>query len=117
MIILKEKIKQKLDTVYLTREDFNMICKDRMDFGFDSIYFRYAEAIIELSFFKDMEAKKTGRDFDRKVWVEGKLMHFYNCLEQLTHAHEKEEAIKYNERMKEAFQEFAKTANEITGGF
>jgi DNA polymerase III alpha subunit (gram-positive type) len=60
---------------------------------------------------------ETGRDFDRNVWVDGKLMHFYNCLEQLTHAHEKEEAIKYNERMKEAFQEFAKTANEITGGF
>jgi hypothetical protein len=116
VIILREKIKQKLDTVHLTREDFNMICKDRMDFGFDSIYFRYAEAIMELSFFKDMEAKKAGRDFNRKAWADGKLMHFYNCLEQLTHAHEKEE-IKDNERIKEAFQEFAKIANEVTGGF
>ena len=65
-----------------------MILKDRLDFGFDSIYFRYAEAVIELSFLKDMEARRNGKDFNREVWAQGKLSHFYNTLEQLTHAHE-----------------------------
>ena len=92
---MDKKIKDmydKLNIVTINRDDYNTLYKDRMDFGFDSIYFRYAEAIIELSFFKDMEAKRMGRDFDRKFWVDGKLMHFYNCLEQWTHAHEKEES-------------------------
>ena len=106
--------------VDIRRKDLDEVLKDRLDFGFDSIYFRYAEAIIELSFFKDMEARRMGRDFDRKFWVDNKLMHFYNCLEQLTHAHENKEEIVYkfknNEYIK-VFQEFAKTAQEVTGGF
>lgn len=89
---MDKKIKDmydKLNIIMINRDDYNTIIKDRLDFGFDSIYFRYAEAIIELSFFKEIEAKRRGQDFDRKFWVDGKLMHFYNCLEQLTHAHEK----------------------------
>lgn len=117
VIILREKIKQKLGTVHLTSEDFNMICKDRMDFGFDSIYFRYAEAIQELSFFKEMEERRNGKDFNREAWAHGKLMHFYNALEQLTRAHEEEYVDKIDiESAKKVFQEFAKIANDTTGG-
>jgi hypothetical protein len=65
-----------------------MLIKDRLDFGFDSIYFRYAEIVDELSWFKLAEAKKEGRHFDRKTFCDTKKMHFYNCLEQLLHAHE-----------------------------
>ena len=108
----------KLNIITLNRDDYNMIYKDRLDFGFDSIYFRYAEAIMELSFLKDIEAKRNGRDFNREVWVQGKLMHFYNTLEQLTHAHEEEYADKIDiENAKKVFQEFAKIANDTTGGF
>ena len=118
---MDKKVKEmydKLNTVRLSRDDYNMILTDRLDFGFDSIYFRYAEAIIELSFFKDMETKRNGRDFNREVWVQGKLMHFYNTLEQLTHAHEEEYADKIDiENAKKVFQEFAKIANDTTGGF
>ena len=107
----------KLNVITINRDDYNMILKDRLDFGFDSIYFRYSEAILELSFFKEFEAKRNGLDFDRKIWVETKLMHFYNTLEQLTHAHEEEHADKIDiENAKKAFQEFAKIANDITGG-
>ena len=119
----KENIKRKLDTIQLTREDFDQICKDRLDFGFDSIYFRYAEAIQELSFFKDMEAKRQGRDFDRKFWVDGKLMHFYLCLEQLTHAHptpgETKDISTSKLKAEEAcklFRKLAETTQEATGG-
>ena len=83
-----KKIKNKLDVVTLSCEDFNTICKDRLDFGFDSIYFRYSEAIEELSYYKEMEARRFGKDFDRKHFCDSRKMHFYSCLEQLLHAHE-----------------------------
>jgi hypothetical protein len=85
------KIKDKLDVVTVSHEDFNTLCKDRLDFGFDSIYFRYSEAIEELSWFKEQEAHRKGRDFNRKSWSESKRQHFYMCLEQLLHAHEPED--------------------------
>ena len=100
------------------------ILKDRLDFGFDSIYFRYAEAIIELSFYKEREALKNGKRFDRDKWTRTKLEHFWNCLEQLTNAHQAPEEPKeiYTSRLKaekaaKIFKEFAEIAQEATGGF
>lgn len=81
-------IKDKLDVVTLSREDFETLCKDRLDFGFDSIYFRYSEAIEELGYYKEIEARRIGEHFDKKRWMDGRKMHFYGCLEQLLHAHE-----------------------------
>lgn len=89
---MDKKIKDmydKLNIITINRDDYNTIIKDRLDFGFDSIYFRYAEAITELSFLKEVEARRQGRDFNRKSWTDTKLMHFYDALEQLVHAHEK----------------------------
>ena len=87
-----KSLKDKLDIVTLSREDFNAICKDRLDFGFDSIYFRYSEAIEELSWFKEAEARRNGNmNFNRKNWCDTRRQHFYMCLEQLTHAHEQED--------------------------
>ena len=87
-----KSLKDKLDIVTLSREDFNTICKDRLDFGFDSIYFRYSEAIEELSWFKKAEARRNGNmNFNRKNWCDTRRQHFYMCLEQLTHAHDQEE--------------------------
>lgn len=63
--------------------------KDRLDFGFDSIYFRYAEVVDELSWLKLKEERTNGNmNFDRKSWANTKKMHFYNCLEQLLQAHQ-----------------------------
>ena len=70
---------------------WNKVCKDRLDFGFDSIYFRYAEIVEELSWFKEKEAFKNGKNFDRDLWKETHLMHFYGCLEQLLQAHVEED--------------------------
>ena len=102
------------------KELIDKVLKDRLDFGFDSIYFRYAEAIVELSFYKEREAIKAGKTyFDRENWVRSKCQHFWDCLEQLTNAHKEEKTKdKINaEEAKKAFQEFAKTAREVTGGF
>ena len=87
-----KSLKDKLDIVTLSREDFNTICKDRLDFGFDSIYFRYSEVVEELSWFKEAEARRNGNmNFNRKNWCDTRRQHFYMCLEQLTHAHEQED--------------------------
>ena len=91
MIDYASRVKEKLDVITMSREDFNALCKDRLDFGFDSIYFRYSEAIEELSWFKEQEAHRQGHNFDRKNWCNTKKMHFYECLEQLLHAHDQEE--------------------------
>lgn len=87
----QKRIKEKLALVNMTNEDYKTLVKDRIDFGFDSIYFRYSEAIEELSWFKEKEAHQKGNhSFDRKHWCDSKRMHFYQCLEQLLHAHEEE---------------------------
>lgn len=87
---LKEKLERK--EVRVDRAELERICKDRLDFGFDSIYFRYSEAIEELSWFKEREAMKDGRlSFNRKQWCDTRRQHFYCCLEQLLQAHTQEE--------------------------
>lgn len=83
-----KKIKDTLDRVVVDREELNRVLKDRLDFGFDSIYFRYSEAIEELSYYKEIEARRSGEHFDKKRFCDTRKMHFYGCLEQLLRAHE-----------------------------
>ena len=80
-----QRIKETLDKVIVSREELNQIVKDRLDFGFDSIYFRYAELCDELAAYQahyehinPIQARKN---------LNFKKMHFYNALEQLTQAH------------------------------
>ena len=82
-------IREKLDVVTMTREDANQLCKDRLDFGFDSIYFRYAELCDELAAYKS-RAKGTDPITERNS-MNHRKMHFYNALEQLIHAHDQED--------------------------
>ena len=72
-------------------KDLKQLSKDRLDFGFDSIYFRYSEIVEELSWYKELESKRQNEPFNRKSWCDSKRMHFYCCLEQLVNAHPQEE--------------------------
>ena len=84
-----KKIKDKLDIVTMSREDFDTLCKDRLDFGFDSIYFRYAEVCDELAAYI---ARANGSSpIDERRHMNGRKMHFYNALEQLLQAHVQED--------------------------
>lgn len=80
---------RKLNIAIADKEEIEQVYKDRLDFGFDSIYFRYACAIEELSRYKMGE--KTNPHYNDKGywdrWANDKKMHFYTTLEQLTHAH------------------------------
>ena len=102
------------------KNDMHIILKDRLDFGFDSLYFRYASAIIELSFYKEAEARHNGETyFNRNAWVKAHLEHYYRALEQLTHAHAEEKCCDDRISIKQAshaFQELAKKASEAVGG-
>ena len=80
-----KKIKEKLDIVTLEKEDFDTLVKDRLDFGFDSIYFRYALIRDELAHHKFLESHDWRREQNS---ANQDKMHFYNCLEQLVHAHD-----------------------------
>lgn len=83
-----KNIKEKLDVVTVCREDFNTLAKDRLDFGFDSIYFRYSEAIDELAAYISNVNHIDPIEARRRL--SHRKMHFYQTLEQLVHAHEEE---------------------------
>ena len=72
-------------------KDLEQLTKDRLDFGFDSIYFRYSEIVEELSWHKELQAIHKKENFNRKAWCDSKRMHFYHCLEQLVNAHPQKE--------------------------
>ena len=82
-----EKDEEPVTKAQVDIKELDQIKKDRLDFGFDSIYFRYSEAIEELSWYKEIEARRGNRTFNREAWCDSKRMHFYECLEQLVHAH------------------------------
>lgn len=84
-----QKMVERLNKVYVDRDELNRVCKDRLDFGFDSIYFRYAEALDELAAYKAI-VERTDPVQVRKQ-LSHRKMHFYNTLEQLLHAHDQEE--------------------------
>ena len=84
-----KKIKDKLDVVTVSRDDFDALCKDRLDFGFDSIYFRYAEVCDELAAYI---ARVNGTSpIDERRRMSHRKQHFYMTLEQLLHAHDQED--------------------------
>ena len=81
-----KQILEKLDKVIVNKDDLNTLQKDRLDFGFDSIYFRYAEVCDELAMYKAMVEHSNPIEEKKHMWC--KKQHFYNTLEQLIHAHE-----------------------------
>lgn len=85
----KEELKNKLNNVYVNRDGLNTVIKDRLDFGFDSIYFRYSEICDELAMYKSIVNHTN--PLDEKKRLSGYKEHFYITLEQLIRAHEKEE--------------------------
>ena len=71
------------------RNELNRIIKDRLDFGFDSIYFRYAEVCDELAAY--MARADHIDPVEARHRMNGRKMHFYQALEQLVQAHPERE--------------------------
>ena len=70
------------------KDEFERIAKDRLDFGFDSIYFRYAEICDELAAYISKVDHVDPIEARRRM--NGHKLHFYDALEQLVQAHSKE---------------------------
>ena len=84
---IKEKLERK--EVVVDRNELDKVVKDRLDFGFDSIYFRYAEVCDELAAYK---ARADHIDpVEARKHMNGRKMHFYQALEQLVQAHPERE--------------------------
>ena len=84
---LKEKLERR--EVCVDRKELDRVLKDRLDFGFDSIYFRYAEAIDELAAYKAIVERID--PIQARKQLSHRKQHFYMALEQLVHAHDQEE--------------------------
>lgn len=84
-----KRIKETLDSVYVNRKQLNELCKDRLDFEFYSIYFRYAEVCDELAVYMARVDHIDPIEAHHKM--NNRKLHFYQFLEQLTQAHIKEE--------------------------
>ena len=84
-----KRIKEKLDVTHVSKTELDTLLNDRLDFGFDSIYFRYAEVCDELAMYK-AKYNNTNPIEERKQ-MNNRKMHFYEALEQLLRAHKEEE--------------------------
>lgn len=80
-----KKIAEKLNIAVIHQEDLDTILKDRLDFGFDSIYFRYATLCDELAMCR-AQLKLTDPLKERQH-MDCHKQHFYEALEQLLQAH------------------------------
>lgn len=84
---IKEKLERK--EVVVDRKELDKIIKDRLDFGFDSIYFRYAEVCDELAAYQSVVDHVPAHEARKRM--NGRKMHFYQALEQLVQAHPERE--------------------------
>lgn len=89
-------IKKVLNKVYVNRDELNTVCQDRLDFGFDSIYFRYALVRDSQALLQAIVTRGDINEEQRKADID--KMHFWKALEQLTwaHKHLKEETNDIN---------------------
>ena len=89
MIDTMNQLKTASNVVAVEKNELEILLKDRLDFGFDSLYFRYAEICDELAAYK---SRLNGTDPVKEMRaMAGRKQHFYNTLEQLVHAHDQEE--------------------------
>lgn len=89
MIETMKELANATDMVVVEKKDVQTLLKDRLDFGFDSLYFRYAELCDELAAYM---SRLNGTDPVKEMRaMASRKMHFYNTLEQLVHAHDQEE--------------------------
>jgi hypothetical protein len=84
---IKEKLERK--EVVVDRKELDKVVKDRLDFGFDSIYFRYAEVCDELAAYQSVVDHVPAHEARKRM--NGRKMHFYQALEQLVQAHPERE--------------------------
>lgn len=90
-----DAIQESNPNVTIPKEAHRKLVAERLVFGFDSIYFRYAAAVDELARLKPRDPVEPNTDpLWWRRWASNEKMHFYMVLEQLTGAHELEDSLK-----------------------
>ena len=89
MIDTMKQLKTASNVVAVEKNELEILLKDRLDFGFDSIYFRYAEALDELAAYKAIVERID--PIQARKQLSHRKQHFYMALEQLVHAHDQED--------------------------
>lgn len=90
-----ETLREENPNMTIPKEEHQKLVVDRLAFGFDSIYFRYAEAVDELARLKPRDPVEPNTDpLWWRRWASNQKMHFYQVFEQLTGAHELEDSTK-----------------------
>lgn len=90
-----DAVQESNPNVTISKEEHQKLVADRLAFGFDSIYFRYAAAVDELARLKPKDPVEPNTDpLWWRRWASNEKMHFYMVLEQLTGAHELEDSMK-----------------------
>ena len=86
-----EALREENPNVTISKEEHQKLVTERLAFGFDSIYFRYAAVVDELAHYKTKDPANMGKDFSS--WANCQKMHFWHVLEQLTGAHDLEDSL------------------------
>lgn len=74
----------------IERQELDKLLSQRINFAFDSLYFRYAMIVDELARYKEEENRRNNSGVNVKIWANNQKMHFYKVLEEILEAHPKE---------------------------
>ena len=58
-----EALREENPNVTISKEEHQKLITERLAFGFDSIYFRYAAVVDELAHYKTKDPANMGKDF------------------------------------------------------
>lgn len=86
------------DVTVINKDQLNKLLLERLNFAFDSLYFRYAMAIDELAKYKAEESRQEGSCRNMKSWADGQKMHFYNVLEEILEAHAEDHPLRVSSK-------------------
>lgn len=82
--------KNKNKIMPIERQELDKLLSQRINFAFDSLYFRYAMAIDELARYKEEENRRNGSCANIKRWADSQKMQFYKVLDEILEPYPKE---------------------------
>lgn len=85
----KKEMLEKLNVTTINNDLWNKVLIKRLNYAFDSLYFRFALAIKELGEYMQKEAIANNENFLRKKWEKAQMMSFQQTLEELLEGYKK----------------------------
>lgn len=86
------------DVTVINKDQLNKLLLERLNFAFDSLYFRYATVVDELARYKEEESRRDGSCRKMKSWADNQKMHFYKTLEEILEAHAEDHPLRVSNK-------------------